>query len=292
MNVRFFLIVGMCVLVAAGCRRDPRLQVYIDNMNAEKRMLEDTLYDLQYDYECKLREVEKLQSELERIKGSGSDAGSAKTGKSRIKAPAASGNRLFPDLSDLEPPTVEQGMPDADPQSGKPGQKSSQPAQERPKPPVQDDVDDLEPPTLELPDEPAEGPPPTGAAAQPGADPVQGSANAGDASASGVTWSSVDPARTGGKQDPLPPDKEVGQPPDNSVKPKGKLAERWTPRAARRSDPPKRSIRLADIPPSGGAPDTSQPAGTGSLSDGATAPVTGGADDARQANRPAWRPYR
>jgi hypothetical protein len=285
MSVRSILIVVTCVLLAAGCRRDPRLQVYIDNVNAEKRMLEDTLYDLQYDYECKLREVEQLQSELARVKGTTSDTGAAKSGSSRLKSPAASGNRLFPDLSDLEPPTVDQGTPDTDRQRPKTESGGgAKPGTERPKPPAQDDVDDLEPPTLELPDEPADSPQPKAADAKQGSAPT----------ALNVTQRDVDPALTAGEQTEEQLSGSRALEPSQSIsgKPDSKLEDRWTPRSARRPDPPKRSIRLADVPSPGTATGSAQPAGTGSLSDGAATPDAGGATDARQANRPAWRPYR
>ena len=48
------LTAGLAALLLGGCRNDPHTQLYIDNVNAEKRLLEDTLYDLQYDYECKI----------------------------------------------------------------------------------------------------------------------------------------------------------------------------------------------------------------------------------------------
>ena len=54
MSVRLLLTAGLATLLLGGCRNDPHMQLYIDNVNAEKRLLEDTLYDLQYDYECKI----------------------------------------------------------------------------------------------------------------------------------------------------------------------------------------------------------------------------------------------
>ena len=292
MSVRCLLIVASCLLIAAGCRRDPRMQVYIDNMNAEKRMLEDTLYYLQYDYECKQREVEKLQNELNRLKGTTGDTGAAKSGSSRLKAPAASGNRLFPDLSDLEPPTVDQGTPDTDRQRPKAGSAGAKPGAERPKPPAQGDVDDLEPPTLELPDEPAGDAQPNGVEAKQGAAPTT---NATDAKpAPGATQSDSGPARTDGAQvaDPAASNGTREDAQASSLKPSGMVEDRWTPRAARRPDPPKRAIRLADGPSTGTASGSTQPTGAGSLSDGAATSGAAGANDARQANRPAWRPYR
>ena len=113
MSVRFLLTAGLTLSLLCGCRRDPRMQVYIENVNAEKRMLEDTLYDLQYDYETKLKEVERLQAEVARLKGT-STGGSATGGAAKVKAPSAPGGDLFPDIPELKPPTVEAGTPDTE----------------------------------------------------------------------------------------------------------------------------------------------------------------------------------
>ncbi|MCU0457092.1 MAG: hypothetical protein MUE74_12385, partial [Bacteroidales bacterium] len=67
----------MICLLLCGCRTDPHVQVYIDNINAEKRLLEDTLFDLQYDYESNLREMEKLRAELARLRPESASGGSA-----------------------------------------------------------------------------------------------------------------------------------------------------------------------------------------------------------------------
>jgi hypothetical protein len=152
MSARFLLTAGLTLLLLGGCRRDTRTQLYIDNVNAEKRMLEDTLYDLQYDYETKLKEVERLQSELARLKAGGT--GTTGTGSTpRIKAPSASGGNLFPDIPDLKPPTVEPGTPD----TGKTlPDKVKAPPKENPR--ELQDMDDLEPPKLELPEEQGKGP--------------------------------------------------------------------------------------------------------------------------------------
>jgi len=55
------IVVGLFALVAAGCRRDPQLAVYLDAVNAEKRMLEDRLYELQHKYDEAQRELEQLK---------------------------------------------------------------------------------------------------------------------------------------------------------------------------------------------------------------------------------------
>ncbi|MBM4090357.1 MAG: hypothetical protein FJ276_13180 [Planctomycetes bacterium] len=111
MNVRFLLIVALAVLPAAGCRRDPYMQFYIENMNAEKRVLEDSLYELKYDYDAKLEELKRVQKELDALKG-GSTSGSTTR-----SAPPNTG----PDpKSILAPPSIDEGTP-TDPSTPRPG---------------------------------------------------------------------------------------------------------------------------------------------------------------------------
>ncbi|MHB8953250.1 MAG: hypothetical protein ACYC4U_09805 [Pirellulaceae bacterium] len=146
MSVRYLLTAGLVLSLLCGCRRDPRMQVYIDNVNAEKRMLEDALYDLQYDYESKLEEVDKLRRELGRLKANGSDPGRA---SAKAKVPSIPGGKLFPDIPELEPPTVEPGIPDREKSTP---DKTNVPPQQAPA--ELEDLEDLEPPKLELPDDP------------------------------------------------------------------------------------------------------------------------------------------
>jgi hypothetical protein len=147
MSVRLLLTAGLAALLLSGCRHDPHMQLYIDNVNAEKRLLEDTLYDLQYDYECSMQEVEKLRDEVAQLKSGSTTGGTSRPatdGGKQSGAPSVSGDTLFPEFPDLKPPTVESGAPT------------------RPKPPATDgpregtdrdgknDPDDLEPPKLDL----------------------------------------------------------------------------------------------------------------------------------------------
>jgi hypothetical protein len=138
MSIRFLLTAGLTLLLLCGCRTDPHVQVYIDNINAEKRLLEDTLFDLQYDYESNLREMEKLRAELARLKPESASGGSAspapRSGR-KPAPPAGVGGGLFPDV--LTPPVVEQGTP------------ADVPPRE-PDAPADDDEFDLTPPKLDL----------------------------------------------------------------------------------------------------------------------------------------------
>lgn len=45
-------------LLSLGCRRDPYMDAYFEMLNAEKRVLEDRLYETQYNYEQALTELE------------------------------------------------------------------------------------------------------------------------------------------------------------------------------------------------------------------------------------------
>ena len=104
------------------------MQVYIDNMNAEKRLLEDTMYDLQYDYDTKVAEVEKLRQELEELQGGTSSREGSGSGGTR---------ELYPEIPDLSPPTIDQGSPSGEGTGGDaPGGDV--------------EMDDLEPPKLDL----------------------------------------------------------------------------------------------------------------------------------------------
>lgn len=135
MDVRFLLITASTVLLLAGCRTDPRLQVYIDNMNAEKRLLEDTLFELQHDYDTQLEEVQKLRRELKTLKEGETDSSTPSRGPS---SRTPSQRDVFPEIPELKPPVVD------------PGRRT----QPKPAPKPRDlDDEDLQPPRLELGDE-------------------------------------------------------------------------------------------------------------------------------------------
>jgi hypothetical protein len=63
------LVAFVCCCALVGCKNDPYLDTHIEMMNAERRALEDQLYDLEYDYERKVRELEAAQAELQALRG-------------------------------------------------------------------------------------------------------------------------------------------------------------------------------------------------------------------------------
>ena len=84
MSVRFLLTSAIILTLLRRCRPNPHLQVYIDSMNAEKRLLEDTLYELQYDYETKSRRSRTVAARTGRSQGGpvpGAAGGSGRWGR-------------------------------------------------------------------------------------------------------------------------------------------------------------------------------------------------------------------
>lgn len=139
-SVRLLQVATVVLICLTGCRKDPHLQVYIDNMNAEKRLLEDTLYDLQYDYESKVAEVEQLRQKLESLETGGKSVLSSGDSSSD-STPDRSGRprEMFPDIPELQLPQIDEGTQREDSPQG--AERS-----------IDDlgDPDDLAPPKLDL----------------------------------------------------------------------------------------------------------------------------------------------
>jgi hypothetical protein len=62
MEFRKALILVVLCSTLVGCRRDPYVDAYFDMLNAEKRILEDRLYEAEYNYEKTLRELEACRA--------------------------------------------------------------------------------------------------------------------------------------------------------------------------------------------------------------------------------------
>jgi hypothetical protein len=58
---RFGVLIVLC-LAAAGCRKDPYMDAYFELLNSEKRVLEDRLYELEYNHEKALKELEQYRA--------------------------------------------------------------------------------------------------------------------------------------------------------------------------------------------------------------------------------------
>ncbi len=121
------MAVTLLAALSCGCRNNPHTQLYIDNVNAEKRLLEDQLYELQFDYEAKIDELEQLREDNARLRqgdgvlpsdsrrpsssvlGSGTP-GAAPNGSSAIGSGVTGNGSESPiPIPDLGPPKIEPG---------------------------------------------------------------------------------------------------------------------------------------------------------------------------------------
>lgn len=103
---------------SCGCRSDPYQDAYLEMLNAEKRALEDRLYDAEYNYEQALAKLKSVQAATneEGPPARGTQSGSRPRPRSE---PADAEPRESPELPTIElPPGVEEGRrtrPDAAP---------------------------------------------------------------------------------------------------------------------------------------------------------------------------------
>ena len=112
------VLLGMAL---AGCRQNPHTQIYIDSVNAEKRLLEDKLYNLQDDYDDKIEELKKLRKQLADLQ----QGKRPQTQEDAAPAPFPLIPRpktKEPLIDGLKPPTIEPGKP-ADGGSSGPSQQ-------------------------------------------------------------------------------------------------------------------------------------------------------------------------
>ena len=117
MNLRrIALLVAPCLI--AGCRQDPYLAAHIEMVNAEKRALEDRVYELEYDNRVQARELERLRQESQGAIPRPRD----RSGREAIEEPQLSPPKVElpgetvrqPDEETpetLKPPVVEPGVP-------------------------------------------------------------------------------------------------------------------------------------------------------------------------------------
>jgi hypothetical protein len=96
-------------VLSLGCRHDAYRDAYLEMLNAEKRVLEDRLYETQYNYEQALAE---LEAERGNTKDGKKPAGRARSSGSEkpLTEPAGDDSRSIPELPKIElPPDLEEG---------------------------------------------------------------------------------------------------------------------------------------------------------------------------------------
>ena len=143
---RVFIALSL-LLCAAGCQGGPRTKAYIDNLNAEKRVLEDQLYDLQYELESMEYEVDRYREENEQLRRDLQSGGGHPGGSSSSSHGGSSGPHFGPTRRDggggsgstrggapeLKPPEIEIGDPD-EPEMPRPPRPSRSAAPDAPPP--------------------------------------------------------------------------------------------------------------------------------------------------------------
>ena len=95
--------------LSLGCRRDAYTDAYFDMLNAEKRVLEDRLYETQYNYEQAVAELEAARGNA---KSGKKPAGRARSDESEgpLTEPKEDEPDATPELPKIElPPGVEEG---------------------------------------------------------------------------------------------------------------------------------------------------------------------------------------
>ena len=106
-----WLLVSTAVIVAMlGCRNNAQLDAHLELMNAERRALEDELYELEYDYEVTAKKLEETRRENEKLRSQADES----SGDFLDLSPNREEDEAheIPDL-ELSPPTIEPGVPSA-----------------------------------------------------------------------------------------------------------------------------------------------------------------------------------
>lgn len=96
--------------LSLGCRRDAYTDAYFDMLNAEKRVLEDRLYETQYNYEQAVAELEAARGNIKSGKKPASRTRSGESERPLIE-PEGDEPGETPELPKIElPPGVEEGQ--------------------------------------------------------------------------------------------------------------------------------------------------------------------------------------
>lgn len=118
MDFRSSLLLVFACVAAVGCRKDPYVDAYFDMLNAEKRGLEDRIYELEYNYEVALKDLEECRAKLA-ANGEGG-AAAAKKGTGTKTKPSQAESAEEPDLlPKIELPPGFNSSPGKAPDTGK-----------------------------------------------------------------------------------------------------------------------------------------------------------------------------
>lgn len=117
------------VCLLTGCQGGPRVNGYIESMAAERRALEDRVYQLEYDLDIVQTELEQERAANQKLRGGSGGAGNDTPGRTsprptspRSTSPRRSSSppkRDLPPVGDesiLKPPTIEPGDAENDPE--------------------------------------------------------------------------------------------------------------------------------------------------------------------------------
>lgn len=125
MRKRCLVILGLMGMLAIGCQQSPYMHAHLEMVNAEKRALEDQLYDLEFDYQEACRELEALRRRGDQVSGESSVPGSERTRRGSSSREDSKSDTLAPrvDEGTLVDPRIE--LPPASDSPSVPMQKSN-----------------------------------------------------------------------------------------------------------------------------------------------------------------------
>jgi hypothetical protein len=103
MRKRCQILLGLIGMLAMGCQQSPYIHAHLEMINAEKRALEDQLYDLEFDYQEACRKLAALQHQG--VQSSSSSSPSADNANRNRRGSSSSGDSK----SEIIPPMVDEG---------------------------------------------------------------------------------------------------------------------------------------------------------------------------------------
>ena len=94
--MRCAIIILVACVLQLGCSQNPYLDANIELMNAERRGLEDRLYDLEYEYEANVEELERLRRENQQLR----DRSATSPSPANDRRPSPPSNDVPPQTND------------------------------------------------------------------------------------------------------------------------------------------------------------------------------------------------